>query len=348
MSLLEESSLGGLNDETYATLAENAPDVKEPDLDDPNPVMAILPEAPPEPDAVDAAVAAMPNYDAKIVSMTDKVAKVYDVQKLATQLLATESISQSDAEEIVGVLPGLQDEVATVKEYSQVPTRTNLTATQNYVQSKEAELVNELDAELKDFLKGEFTALISLRMADAVAPIAQSLTKLMELSREDLVAVGASKNFFGVKASGNDRTVDLRELPLRDMAVLSNYAALPSFIPHYIIVMGLNEISSSHIFGAYHQLCCPEVQSPDWTYHRLLVFFSTGGHRELLEEEAVAIDTACLNAMERVLSTGWRNDGLTVLSVESSRRMRFMQILQQYRLLCFYAERFLAEMRKNL
>ena len=367
MSLLEggsnTSESGGLNDDTLSEFAENAHNVQLPDPDDSNPVMAIIADTPDPTTDVDAVIAAMPNYDAKIVALVDGEAKVHDVSTLSAQLLTTESIGQGDAEEIAAMLPELQDEVAAVNEYSQVPTRTNLEATQRFVTRKLEELKTQRNADLRAFLETEFKAIMTLDLMTITAELIAELDRLQALSVQDLQVVTASKAFFAVKKEGDDRTVDIRSIPLQSIDS-EQYEALPSYVPTHEALTGLISILRSAAFVTFDHtvsthpcehirlaMLCPEpcsIEAKEWRYLDLLAFFSTGAHKEALSTLCGLITKESTRVASAMSEGGDLSGAVAVLNEVSCHRVAFLQIIQKYRLLTKYASLVLSTLSNNV
>lgn len=124
---------------------------------------------------VQEAIDAISAQDSEAEENKQAAVKVGELKDVADRIMATETISIVDAEEVQRVYGGLEESVAPVATYSEAPTKTNLVPTQRYVAKKLTEetdrtLVRHLNyvnatygssKKLLELLKGQMAELLA-------------------------------------------------------------------------------------------------------------------------------------------------------------------------------------------
>ena len=150
------------------------------------------------PDDIDAAVSALDGYDVELQTSKDDVVKVTALDDLANTVLAQETISQADAEEVERVYGGLYENVASQKEFTQTPTSVNLKETQQYVEATLEATKTAAINRHKEYLVKTYdhaTCLLKCLNEKLLPELLDELAKLREQSTADLAKASVSKNF---------------------------------------------------------------------------------------------------------------------------------------------------------
>lgn len=107
-------------------------------------------------------ISVLTGLDIEIQTTENDVDRVRDLETVAKTVLAQESISQSDAEQINRVVGGLFEKVAGPKEFTEVPTRANLIKVKEYVGAKVTEAKLDLLARHRKLTSSTFEAAVCL------------------------------------------------------------------------------------------------------------------------------------------------------------------------------------------
>lgn len=171
-------------------------------------------------------ISVLTGLDIDIQTTENDVDRVRDLETVAKTVLAQESISQSDAEQINRVVGGLFEKVAGPKEFTEVPTRANLIKVKEYVGAKVTEAKLDLLARHRKLTSSTFEAAICLceALTERLLPETIALyEELRQKSMADLEIASTTKSLMYYKKRSPNNTeppilVDLRNFGINTSA----------------------------------------------------------------------------------------------------------------------------------
>ena len=299
MSLLEPGE-GGLNDDTLDELQATDSFVEKPSSDDgslPEKIVEVaVPDKLPD-EAKDAyyakAVDEMTAYDVQLQTTEAGVTRLHDLDRVADTVLATESIGQSDAEEVARLLPALSEEVAPPSQYTEIPTKTNLIATQSFVSKAVESERNEVLGKFLEIVDAELSTLAPIDTCAIVAQLLEGLEVLRQAATLDLAKVSVSKNFYAYR-EGNTELLDLRHYGLGNLTTdIPKFSDGPKFLPTVDISRLANDALTNNDFMFFNARGSSSYRCPEsdlnrlgecsdrdrrfsWTYMELLTYLASG------------------------------------------------------------------------
>lgn len=197
------------------------------------------------PKDIDEAVSALDGYDIQIQTTKDDIVKIRELDELSGIIMAQETISQSDAEEVERVYGGLYDNVAQAREYTQSPSSVNLKETKAYMATALKETTESAISRHREYLTKTYEHAMCLLTCLNEKLIQETLgefDELREQSRKDIASAAVSTNFLVYTApltndAGEEtsppRLVDLKKVRLygelkEGYVIPSSLACLPS------------------------------------------------------------------------------------------------------------------------
>jgi hypothetical protein len=242
----------GLNDEALGELQEDASYLTEPqDKSTPTDGALVIVTQDADEKYADAAVAALDNFDVTLQTTEEGVTRVHKLDEISNTILAAETIDQSDAEQIAQNLEGFEGNVGQTSEFTQVPTKTLLKPTQQYVQ--------RVAVEEKDDLVGTFLTNVAQhtdsiqKLMEAVGTIhtglVDDLDRLRVAAIVDQAKAGTSRAFLTYK---DGRLTDLRSLNITRELANNKYDTLVDFLPPKHVVVELHCCLNDSRFQSLH------------------------------------------------------------------------------------------------
>ena len=340
------------------------------------------------PKEVDQAVSALSDYDVQIQTTKDDITKVYELEDVASTVLAQETIGQADAEEIERVYGGLYDNVASKQEYTAAPSSINLKETKNYVEERKALFESEAIQRHKDYLKNTSEQAYCLLQCLYESVYPETMDMLEQTRRvciEDLSKASLSKNFLiYTKETRNDKgevtrmpeLIDLKTLRLYDSIKREEYTIPDTLqcLPDDDDVRKLREVFHSNQFRKlmtesslyrdvleslhrdFHNYSGSREECYDLTYVDLLTVFTSGKIEEYLQKAFEALADVAKSAkpiIEEMLSDSQKTkEQLSECALATSDFYEKLLTAEKFRMmaymLCYRAEPILAGFRKAL
>lgn len=261
------SPLEGLNDEALDTLKPTGEFVTPPSGDTPpGGALTVVVEPPEDNREIDALVASLSNYDVTLQTAEDGLTKLHSMDEVANLVLASESIGQSEADEVLKIMPRLSDDVAPISDYTEVPTRTKLIETKAFVTRTLAEEKRTALECCINFLKTEFAhgeMLLKYLSETRLPAIYSDLEALRLESLEDLVNVGVSMNFLHYTTDNHPTLVDFRTRTITRYSTSENFATIPASHPSDGLMKALDDALRAEDFKLFYEATSPVTYTID-------------------------------------------------------------------------------------
>lgn len=261
---------------------------------------------------VNDALAVLEGHDAEVQVTHDDLTKVFDMRETATRILAQESISQGDAEEIQRVYGSLEDEVAPVATFTEVPTKVNLDTTKAWIADKLESHFAEARNRHLDYIgrTEEYAKRLLTSLAVSIPEVLDDIESLRVVALADLSKAGTSKNFLVYRARRNTNQgqppelVDLRRQALYNQNFVDEFEPcdILADLPTSTDIIALRETYFSKAFSilakkagagreellalhnAYHGDGAEDQYVRSLSYIELLSLLSTGVIGEFITE----------------------------------------------------------------
>lgn len=189
MSLLEPS----LNDEALNDLSSVSTDGSDGGL-----VVEVEPHQT-EVNHADAISKELEGYDATLTAVENGIEDHFKLHDVIDTVLAAESISQVDAERIAAVAPEFIEQVGAVQEFTQRPSRTHLTQTQQWVNNRLLASDEAAKAALKKFVTTDLLRIkeiFSTAGQELILNVIDKYRQLRMVAQSDLQYAANSKAFY--------------------------------------------------------------------------------------------------------------------------------------------------------
>lgn len=290
------------------------------------------------PKNIDEAVSALSDYDVQIQTTKDKVTKVFELDDVASTVLAQETISQADAAEVERVYSGLYDAVAGPKEYTEAPSSINLKATQDYVAEKKIEALSNAFSDHKTYVEKTSKHVFCLLHCLNEEMLPMTLDEFDALRRkatDDLSKASVSNNFLVYTKECKNEAGEITKAPeLIDLKNLRLYGSIEdrdyqipeslNCLPDADDITKLREVYHGKAFRSlmmtsniyrdvlealhrdFHSDGSTERNFYDLTYLDLLTVFASGKIETFLTRTFEALNAVASQAtpvIERVLSS---------------------------------------------
>ena len=381
MSLLDGDDVGGLNDDTLSELQPTDNFITPPSSDDSSlPPAVVSVETPTavssegKDDYYQVAVDELSKYDVQLKTTEDGLTRLHDLDRVTDTVLAAESIGQSDAEEVNRLLPALSEEVAPPKQFTELPTRTNLTETKAFI--------SQAVASEKDTLVSGFMAIVDAELA-VLAPIdipllvnrtLEALEGLRQAAILDIAKVGVSKKFYFYRDEPKE-LIDVRHYPIRGLMESRAEEGTELEIPGAGLACSLTTALTCDDFVKFMKRGSVAYRSPEgalirmqdrdgdtdrhqWSYMELLSYLVTGEAGTLLSEMALGFETMKTKTeeeLERVKKADGTNDSVRVIDDAfpivrdfTQATIGLFRVCMALKAVTLYSGEVLAIMRKNI
>lgn len=218
----------------------------------PEPTPVVNVEVTPQDSAVDHAdiiTKELENYDVTLQTVENGVAHYFELEDVATTILAAESIGQADAEKLAAQYDDFVDVVGHAREFSQQPSKTNLKPTQQYLEEKiKTEAQVQCEA-LTNFMAKDLerVKLIVMQMKDnQIDELKEKLEGLRIKALADLDRVVKSRAYF-TPNKDQTRILDLRRSTLTSYSV--DDSAVSGLLPSKEILQQFDDLIGSAAFA---------------------------------------------------------------------------------------------------
>lgn len=173
------------------------------------------------PDALTASIEKLKEHLPRLVAIKESIQSALSMDSIAKTVLAMESISSSDAQDIQQAYPGLTDDVAQPGEFTEVPTRTNLDKVQRYVKSALDAAKDTLKITQHEYINETKDSAAGILAALSTVFVPRLLGDLEMLKTEALNEMADKASVGGYLFYTNDdkpRLLDLKRTAIRYMS----------------------------------------------------------------------------------------------------------------------------------
>lgn len=313
-----------LNADALDELDQETTFVKEPEIDDHIKDRAIVKVEQPDDDAAIKSMIVLQDYDTTLQTTENGVSRLHSLDEITETVLASETINQSTAEELSRVFESFSETVAPSNEFTQVPTRTHLKATQNFVQS---EIQKEQQEVLNSFVQfinteaKEAQALLNCISDERYPQVAEQLEELNHQAILDLKEASQSRNF--LLYNRKNELVDFRLRTIHGGIGYEDFENIPEAFPAETLIRGLfrsfNDLEFRDLHAtayAFNRLNQEELMKDyqkdrdvyvDFNYLSLLSYFAEnriGIYLQATHEEVMAIQEEIYPKLDLILKEG--------------------------------------------
>lgn len=319
------------------------------------------------PKEVDEAVSALSDYDVQIQTTKDDVTKIHELSDVANTVLAQETISQADAEEVNRVYGGLYEEVASAKEYTQAPSSINLQQTKDFVKEKLEDVKQTAIQRHQEYMSKTFThasCLLKCLKEDLLPELYEDMEVARRHALSDLAEASVSKKFVIYstprmnkegEVSQPPRLVDLKTLAMYDSVRREEYelpASLQS-LPSDDDVHKLRDVFHGAVFRklmkesdlyrdvleslhrSYHEFGDGRGDVYCLTYIDLLGILSSGKIESYIKDAFNALEEVFVNAeavINKTLADGASEEDLSESSLIVSDLYEKLLLAEKFRM----------------
>lgn len=314
-----------LNADALDELDKETTFVKEPEIDDHIKDKAIIKvEQPEDGDVAVKSMIVLQDYDTSLQTTENGISRLHSLDEITETVLSSETINQSTAEELSRVFESFSETVAPSNEFTQVPTRTHLKATQNFVQS---EIQKEQQEVLNSFIQfinteaNEAQALLNCITDERYPQVAEQLEELNHQAILDLKEASQSRNF--LLYNRKNELVDFRLRTIHDGIGYEDFENIPEAFPVETLIRGLfrsfNDLEFRDLHAtayAFNRLNQEELMKDyqkdrdvyvDFNYLSLLSYFAEnriGIYLQATHEEVMAIQEEIYPKLDLILKEG--------------------------------------------
>ena len=365
-----------LNADALDELDQEASFIKEPEIDDQIKDRAIVKVEPAEDDeAMVKSMIVLQDYDTTLQTTEDGISRLHSLDEITDTVLSSETISQSTAEELNRVFESFSEVVAPSNEFTQVPTKTHLKASQNFVQSEYQKEQQEVLNTFIQFINTEAKEaqlLLNCIVDERYPQTAELLEQLNHEALLDLQRASQSRNF--LLYNTRNELVDFRVRMIHSGLDYSEFDNIPEAFPKKAIIKGLfdsfNSVEfrdlyrSAQIFvHRQNEELLKEYQKDSdafvsFDYLSLLSCFAEnrlGTYLQATNEEMLAIQEDIYPKLELILSEGTVEEKLSQIEELLPRVRAYLRGLTKYyrhlnsaRWFCHYAQAYMNACRNVL
>lgn len=198
-----------------------------PDADKPDALVIINQNA--DAEDTEQAVRELDQYHATLQTVVDGVTRLHDMDEVTDMVLSSESIGQRDVMRLMKHYPMLSVHVAETAAYTETPSRTNLAATQRYVEREHTAQKLSLTEQFKIFASENLAKIqhrLDRMMEHHLPELQHRAMRLSEQAVADQSVARDSRRFLRYAENGKT-LLDLRLQPLSVLASMKE--ALPGF-----------------------------------------------------------------------------------------------------------------------
>ena len=239
------------------------------------------------------------NYDVTLKTAEDGLTRLHSMDEVVDTVMASESISRSDAFRLVKVFESFAETVGSPSEFTETPSQTNYKATQRFVVSEVSKEREAALATVEKFVNTELAQaqLLLKGLAEMLLPdLFATLDRLRTDALCDLNKAALSKAFL---CYDKDKTlVDLRQRSFNCWADYDESTTCPKHMPSTELMRQMQQViaqddfrrllhnaesfGSSPIAKIQWSLAQPTPAPISWNYLEMLAFYASGRALDLL------------------------------------------------------------------
>ena len=295
-----------LNTEALSTLKEDASYLTQPnDKSIPTDSALVIVTQDTDEKNMDAIVASLSEYDVSLQTTEEGITRVHKLDDVSDTILAAESIGQADAEYVAQNFTEFTEKVASPNEFTQMPTKTHLAATQQFIKKAVVDEKSDLVSGFLTHVADQLTYLEALRVSIRHChdnTLACQLEQLRQEAIEDQAKAGVSNAFLVYRK--DKQLIDLKTLTLNHGYYNDDFDTVVPFMPPSYVIQTLISTIDDRDFRDLHwethlsrHVLLPAQSSERdvvlMSYLDLLGYLASNRLGQFMEDVMTLIDQEC-------------------------------------------------------